>query len=63
MGCGSEEVVDGELLIVRNSLSKRHRFQVYPYFQMFIVDEITPDVTKFAQYEISGSTYEPKGAV
>lgn len=31
--------------------------------KMFIVDEVTADVTKFAQYEISGSTYEPKGAI
>ena len=30
---------------------------------MFVVDEVTPDVTKFAQYEISGSTYEPKGSM
>jgi len=31
--------------------------------KMFVVDEVTPDVTKFAQYEISGSTYEPKGSI
>ena len=30
---------------------------------MFIMEEVTKDVTKFAQYEVYGSTYEPKGAM